>query len=267
MKIIIAGSNTNNAVSKAKSLGLYKLHSILNERKSIEDWDDDNHFLMVDSGAHSWNKKHDHVGMSSKMKLKPAEEFIEFYFNFIKKNKNRNFVWVEFDVYKDLPRDQIDDFYSRVMQLGIKGYFMRVYHEYLDPEPGCYDTLKLWILQGQKYIGIGADNYNNFNDIFHITKDKIKLHGFALTRREVIEKYPFYSVDSTSPLSTVIFGRYSRPILNYVGRDDIFKRKSIECFHNDDTRLMNAMIEVKQTQDYITQLWKEKGVIWKDIRN
>lgn len=265
MKIIVAGSNTRNVEEKCIENGLCKLYSILNEKKEIERWNDE-HFLMVDSGAHSWNKFHDHVGMKSSSKLKPASEFIEYYFEFIKANKEKKVVWVEFDVYNDLPMSVIDDFYKRVMDLGIAGKFIRVYHHYLDKEPGNYDTLRKWIDEGQTYIGMGADNIDNFNDIFYITRDKIKLHGFALTRIPIIEKYPFFSVDSTSPLSTVIFGRYSRPILAFNERDDIFKAKSIECFDDDWQRLEKAVIETKMAQDYITNLWAKKGVIWQDLK-
>ena len=235
MKIIVAGSNTRNAEEKCIENGLCKLYSILHEKKQIEAWNDD-HFLMVDS------------------------------FDFIKSNKDKKVVWVEFDVYDDLPMSVMDDFYDRVMALGIAGKFIRVYHHYLDKEPGNYDTLHKWINQGQTYIGMGPDNMDNFDDIFAITRDKIKLHGFALTRIPVIEKYPFWSVDSTSPLSTVIFGRYSRPILSFNERDDIYKAKSIQCFDDDWVRLERAIIETKKAEDYITSLWAIKGIVWEDLK-
>jgi hypothetical protein len=265
MKIIVAGSNTNNAEKHCIDNGLSKLYSILNERRLIEAWDDKN-LLMVDSGAHSWNKKHDHVGMVSKTKLKPAGEFIEEYFQFIKKHKDKKVIWVEFDVYKDLKKNEIDDFYKRVMDLGIAGKFIRVYHHYIDPQEGNYETLEKWIDEGQTYIGMGADNMENFDDIFSITKNDVALHGFALTRIPIIEKYPFFSVDSTSPLSTVIFGRYTKPVMNFKGRHEVAKAKSIECYHEDEERLRNAIIETKVTQDYVTKLWTKKGIEWNDIK-
>ena len=264
MKIIIAGSNTNGAEKLCIKHRLFKLYSILNEKKLIVNWDDKED-LMVDSGAHSWNKVHDHFGMVGKKKLQPAAKFIEYYFEFIKKHKDKRVIWVEFDVYKDLPIEVIDDFYNRVMHLGIKGKFIRVYHHYLDPIEGDYSTLKKWIAEGQTFIGLGADNLPNFDDIFSITKDKIKFHGFALTRLPVIEKYPFFSVDSTTPLSTIIFGRYSKPVFGYEGRDAIEKIKSISCFDTNGERLENAIIEAKKTENYITELWKTKGVEWKEL--
>tara|TARA_B100000953_G_scaffold300250_1_gene304406 strand:+ start:3536 stop:4336 length:801 start_codon:yes stop_codon:yes gene_type:complete len=264
MKIIIAGSNTRGCESVVKRLNMSKLYSVLNEKKLIENWDD-NYSLMVDSGAHSYNKKHEHLGMKSNAKLKPAEDFLKDYFKLIKKHKDKKVVWVELDVYKDLPESVLDRFYNDVMDLGIAGKLIRVYHWYNDPREGDYTTLEKWINQGQKYIGLGADNLKNFDDIFSMTKNEVKYHGFALTRIPVIEKYPFYSVDSTSPLSTVIFGRYTRPILAFNEREDILKSKSIECYHEDEERLENAILETKQTEEYITKLWQKRGVTWEDV--
>lgn len=263
MKIIIAGSDTRDCEEKCKKFNIPKLYSILNEKKQIERWDDD-YSLMVDSGAHSWNKEDiTPTGMKRTSKIRPAEEFINFYFDFIKEHRAKKVVWVEFDVYGRLGIEQIDAFYDKVMSLGISGYFMRVYHPMLDN--ASFSTLKKWIKDGHTYIGIGNDSTPYLDDIFAITKDKVRLHGFAMTKLGLMEKYPFYSVDSTSPLSTVIFGRYSRPIMAFSERDDISKISSIECYDDDWARLENAILETKKTQKYITELWAKKGVIWKDL--
>jgi hypothetical protein len=263
MKIIVAGSNASNSSEVCRELGLYKLHSILNEKRDIENWDD-SHFLMVDSGAHSWNKKDlAHVGMASKKKLPDAKEFLYTYIQFIKKHKDKKMVFVEFDVYNTLPYKYITDKYNEIMDIGGNFKLIRVYHEMLDG--GSLDILRKWIDEGQDYIGVGADCAPIFDKIFSITKDKIKLHGFAMTKLPYIEKYPFWSVDSTSPLTTVIFGRYTTPIMNFKGREDVARQKSIECYHEDDERLRNALIETKMTQDYIDELWKKRGIEWKDL--
>lgn len=264
MKVIVAGSDTRNCENIVVREKMCKLYSMLNERKMIEKYNDEN-FLMVDSGAHSWNKEGiTPIGMKRSSKLKPAEDFIEFYFEFIKEHKNKKFVWVEFDVYGHLPVEQIDEFYNRVKALKIKGYFMRVYHPMLDG--GSLEVLKKWIATGDEYIGIGNDSTPYLDDIFLLTKDKVKLHGFAMTKVGLMEKYPFFSVDSTSPLSTVIFGRYTRPIMAFNEREDIYKAKSIECFHDDWERLENAILETKKTQEYITELWLKKGIKWEDLK-
>tara|TARA_R100000805_G_C3612533_1_gene113376 strand:- start:680 stop:1477 length:798 start_codon:yes stop_codon:yes gene_type:complete len=264
MKIIVAGSNTRGVEDYCKKYHVPKLYSILNEKKDIEKWDD-KHFLMVDSGAHSWNKETiTKIGLKRHSKIKPANEFINTYFNFIKQHKDKKVIWVEFDVYGHLPLETIDEFYNEVKKLNIAGKFIRVYHPILDN--GDLTILKKWINQGQDYIGIGNDSTNILHKIFSLTKDKIKIHGFAMTKLPLMEKYPFFSVDSTSPLSTVIFGRYTKPIMNFNEKKDIYASKSIECFQNDEERLENAVKETKETEKYITKLWKEKKVIWNDIK-
>ena len=264
MKIIIAGSNTRNVEFQVKKYGGTKLYSILNEKKQIQEWDDD-FFLMVDSGAHSWNKETiTKIGMKRTSKLKPAAEFMRYYFNFIKKHAHRKLIFVEFDVYGHLPVEQIDKMYEEVMALNPVARFIRVYHPILDG--GSLDVLRKWIDEGQEYIGIGNDSTPILDDIFALTRDKVKLHGFAMTKLGLMEKYPFFSVDSTSPLSTVIFGRYTRPIMSFNERDDIAAMKSIECFHLDHERIERAVIETLRTEKYATELWAKKGVIWEDLK-
>jgi macrodomain Ter protein organizer (MatP/YcbG family) len=264
MKIIVAGSNTRDAEKICKENKVMKLYSLLNERKLIENWDDE-HLLMVDSGAHSWNKEGiTPVGMKRNSKLKPAREFYDFYLDFIQQHKDKKVVWVEFDVYGHLPVSLIDDFYDQVMSMNISGKFMRVYHPMLDD--GSMSVLKKWMNQGHEYIGIGNDSTNMLDEIFHLTRDQTKLHGFAMTKLGLMEKYPFFSVDSTSPLSTVIFGRYTRPIMAFNERSDISEAKSIECFDDDWDRIENAIIETKKTEDYVTELWSKKGIQWQDLK-
>lgn len=221
--------------------------------------------MIVDSGAHSWNKVDlHHVGMTSKTKLPDPKEFLDNYVDFIKKHKEKKVVFVEFDVYNTLSYEYITEKYNEIKS--IKGNFkiMRVYHESIDG--GSLEVLKKWIDEGQDYIGVGADCAPIFDKIFSLTKDKIKIHGFACTRLPYITKYPFFSVDSTSPLSTVIFGRYTKPIMAFNEKEDIAKIKSIECFDDDWDRLEKAIIETKTTENYITELWNKKGVKWEELK-
>jgi hypothetical protein len=263
MKILVAGSDTRNAEALCIKHGASKLYSILNEKKQIERWNDE-HFLMVDSGAHSWNKETiTKVGMKRSSKLKPASEFIKHYVDFIEQHIHKRLVFVEFDVYGHLPSEQIDEVAKHINSLNGKAKFLRVYHPMLDN--GDLSVLKKWIDEGYEYIGIGNDSVDHIDSIFSLTKDKIKLHGFAMTKLGLMQQYPFFSVDSTSPLSTVIFGRYSRPIMGFNEREDIARIKSIECFDDDYVRIEKAIIETVKTEKYITELWKKKGVIWEDL--
>jgi len=264
MMIMVAGSNTRGVVGQCLKYGVPKLYSMLNEKKEIEKWDHDL-FLLVDSGAHTWNKETiTKVGMKGKKKLKPAKQFIEEYFEFIKKHGHKKLAFIEFDVYGHLDKEYINEFYYRVQRLKLTAKFIRVYHPILDGDTG--DVLRQWVNEGQEYVCIANDSLHMLDKIFSITRDKCRVHGLAITKLKQMEKYPFFSVDSTSPLSTVIFGRYSRPVMGFNERDDIRKANSIECYHEDEERIENAIIEVKKTQDYVTKLWTKKGVTWPNLK-
>lgn len=267
MKIIAAGgsNSTNLYEDHVKEFGLIKLYSMLNERTLIDRWDD-NYPLVVDSGAHTWNKHSiTKVGMKGKSKLKPARDFYKFYEEYITKNKHKKFVFIELDTYGDLSKEEIDDYYYRISSMeDMTAKFVRVYHPVLDG--GNLDTIRKWMDEGQDYIFIANDSLHLLDDIFYLTQDKIKVHGLAMTKPKLMQKYPFFSVDSTSPLATVIFGRYSRPIMSMDERKDIIDRSSIKCFDDDYNRLRKAVIEVKETEDLMTDLWTKKGVTWPELK-
>ncbi len=86
-----------------------------------------------------------------------------------------------------------------------------------------------------------------------------------MTKLPLMERYPFYSVDSTSPLASVIFGKYSLPQMKYKKRAEVIKEKSTECFHDDHERMEKCIKDLIVVQDYITEFWEKKGVTWQDI--
>lgn len=263
MKILVAGSNTRGAQELCLKHGAPKLYSFLNERSLIEKWDDKD-LLMVDSGAHTWNKEViTTFAAPKKKKIEPAETFIRKYFDFFKAHCHKRMVFVEFDVYGHLPIEWIDQLYKRVMLLNPVAKFMRVYHPILDN--GSLDTMRKWIDEGQDYIGIGNDSMGILDDIFMLTRDKVRLHGFAMTKMPLMERYPFFSCDSTSPLSSVIFGKYSVPPMKFKKRAEVIAEKSIECYHDDYERIENCIKELKICEKYVTDLWTLKGITWKEL--
>lgn len=262
MKIFIAGTDARENDKSCRAQNAPKLYSIMDSRKSIREWND-KHLLMVDSGAHTYNKTtNTKVGYKVRAKVPEVKQYSIDYLNYIKANKHKKFIWVELDVYGHMSIEEIDKMYNKVMGFGISGRFIRVYHPSMDG--GTLRELKKWISEGQDYIGIGNDSKDILDDIFNITQDKIRLHGFAMTKLDLLHKYPFYSADSTTPLSTIIFGKYTRPIMNYADKDAIIKMKSVEAFQPDEERLFDSIAEAMKTQQYFTQLWRERGVVWDD---
>lgn len=261
MKILVAGSPTNGADKLCIKHDVGKLYSILNEKKYIAEWDR-GQFLLVDSGAHSWNKSTiNKVGMHGSKKLPDIYTHAKEYMEFMEKHKDKRVTFVELDCYGNMPKDYIDGMYKDIKSMNGNFEIMRVYHPILDG--GDMSVLKGWIDEGQAYIGLGLEAMPMFDKIFSLTRDKIKYHGFAMTRVEVIEKYPFFSVDSTTPISTVIFGTRTKKYLKVYGRDEIVRQRSPRILTEDTARLEEAIIDVKRTENYITALWEKRGVTWK----
>src|SRR5210317_1883532 len=99
MKILIAGTDARDNDRICRELKAPKLYSIMDSKKSIREWDDDL-LLMVDSGAHTYNKTtNTKVGYTVRSKVPEVKQYAKDYIKFIRDNKHRKFVWVELDVY------------------------------------------------------------------------------------------------------------------------------------------------------------------------
>lgn len=93
------------------------------------------------------------------------------------------------------------------------------------------------------------------NYVFSMTKNKIKVHGLAITNQKYNEAWPFYSIDSTTWLSPSIYGR-SMLIKN----DSLLKyrnktRHYLERINHDINYWLNF-------EKQITDLWGKRGIKW-----
>lgn len=91
--------------------------------------------------------------------------------------------------------------------------------------------------------------------VFKDIKGNYKTHGLAATSKKILERYPFYSVDSINWKAPLLFGRSAASdnrSISKIARDgnnhyDILKRE-VEYYKN--------------LQDYITRLWESRGIKW-----
>lgn len=237
-----------------------RLHSILNEREAIKKWAYPNK-LMVDSGAHSWNKLGMHsIGGAAKSTLPNIHDHMKFYMDFMEQHKDRPYVFVELDCYAHMAKSVIDGCYKEVMEMpGRQFEFIRVYHPSIDG--GTLTELQRWVDEGQKYIGIGNDSQQHYGKIFRITRDQVKLHCFACTKMDVLEKYPFFSVDSTTALAP---GRYGGALVGgrYIGRDKLKERRSIDLVKSVEQKTNDSVSQLMNAQRYFTELWAQRGITW-----
>lgn len=264
MRLLAAGAPIKAYIDMCVKYRCAKLYSALTERKAIDAWDDALP-LMVDSGAHSWNKTtitkvHAHRVSS---KLPPIKTHANSYLEWIFARRQRSVTWVELDCYGVLDRDYVDGMYRDVMAFGLAGDFIRVYHPVLDG--GTLRTLEEWIDEGQTYIGIGNDSTHLLPAIFARTRDRVKLHGFAMTKPEVLKRYPFFSADSTTPLATMMYGSlFDGDSFKQIGVHKLIKERSPHKLSQPVERLDMALRDFKKSERYLTDLWRHKGVDWGD---
>ena len=104
---------------------------------------------------------------------------------------------------------------------------------------------------------------------FSIIKDNCKVHGFGMTGMDILERYPWYSVDSTSWIEASRRGTYyefKNGVMKQIPTSD--KRKatfnSIKYSGKQKgmwrPRLIHSIKEWLKLEEYITELWEKKGI-------
>lgn len=263
MKIFAAGSGSKALMGQAQTLGVNKLYSALNEAKQIEQWPGHQE-LLVDSGAHSWNKStitSGHVGKVLKAKgLPDIDDWMKSYKQFIHKLKDTNHIFVELDVYGIKGVKIVDDYVKSIYEETGKR-LLRVYHPVLDG--GSCETMLKWAEEGYPYLGVANDSLDILDKVFKITKDKIKVHGFAITKHNYLYKYPFYSVDSTTVISGLLYGGIFEYPLKFTGKDKLIKYRRKELAYDNDMNSLHSFDELLKVERLFTDLWTKRGVIWK----
>lgn len=141
-------------------------------------------------------------------------------------------------------------------------YIMPVYHgnEWLDPN--TKDLLDYYI-EYFPYIALGGmagkensqEDINRFlNYVFKKTYNKTMIHGLGLTGKPKLQKYPFFSVDSTSWMSVSRFAN-SKVYSPEMAKVNARKRHWKENIANE------IPYWLKLEKD-ITKLWKMRGIEW-----
>lgn len=99
----------------------------------------------------------------------------------------------------------------------------------------------------------------------------VKVHGYGVTSQFLLERYPFYSVDSSSSIMTCAMGRVMRfkngkmsnyktsykphPHLEFV---DI---KTPDIKKHLERKLQNSKEQLKLAK-HVTELWSARGITW-----
>lgn len=83
-----------------------------------------------------------------------------------------------------------------------------------------------------------------------------KVHAFGITGDKLLERYPFYSADSTSWLAYARFGNSlwgGTPLTKFVAKT---KPGHGKC--------KSEVLYIKQRALHLTRLWERRGIVWDD---
>lgn len=219
--------------------------------------------LFIDSGAFSANSRGKVIDINN-------------YIKFIKQNINEITVYAGLDVIGDYKKTR-----TNVEEMERQGLRPLPTFHYGSP----IDELKR-MLEKYNYIAIGGlvpiikrkDVINKFLDSVFSEMGKgkvIKLHGFGLTTQSLLEKYPFYSCDSTAAIMGGGMGRIvefkNGKLTNTAWRKteqtgkhiDLMDRMNKEGSAHLERRIHNIK-EMIKFEKYITELWAKRGIVWNE---
>lgn len=253
--LYFAGQQAKEVDEYLQSRNALRLFSQVNERKGIQDWQADGYAdrLFIDSGAFSVA----HNGKTVD---------IDVYIDYINSNPDIP-IFVELDVIpfpvlntvtaKECCEASWQNYLYMKERVTSPCFLLPLYH-FGEPKDALKRILNTEV-NGKlpEYIGIGGrhgvstelqDKY--FHEIFAIIQKsdnpKVKVHAFGMTVLKLLEKFPFYSADSTTWLQLGINGNINTKaygILNVSERGK-FNKDNVNSFSDELREKVEA--ELKQ---------------------
>ena len=218
---------------------------------------------FLDSGAYGALKKGSQID-------------IDEYINFVKANRQMIDIYATLDVIGDYKATNVNTDY--IEQQGLNP--LPVYHygsprKELDRLIERYDYIALG---GLVALSLQQDRLIQWLDYcYAVIQDKIKIHGFGVTAYKLLQRYPFYSVDSTAWLRAIHYGRF----VNYDGSSHDRRIKDYRTFELMNTRIYDedgkkfpesrriyykvlgdSIKELDKRIQEITNIWTKRGVTW-----
>ena len=207
-RIFLAGSESE---AKFKSLMEMKAKSVLVSHWTIRKDPDfvkrhkdkyPNVDLIIDSGAYSL------MVQKTTPTVSDCERYKDKYVKWINRNRDYIFAAVELDLDKVVGKSRVDQWREKIFRpLSEKVPIIFVFHHQVHPPE--YWT---YLCRTHPYIGIGSTQGGTLNAplikrMLNEARDYLaKVHGFGFTASTEIQDYSFYSIDSTTWLSSSMYG-------------------------------------------------------------
>lgn len=212
--------------------------------------------VFVDSGAYS-------------VKMSSAQILLDEYCEWLHSKKDNINVYANLDVINS----EVESWKNQkaMEKRGLSP--MPVFHV---GEPFSYFQA---MVHQYTYIGIGVtrelpvkEKLYWLDRCFALSKDRVAIHGFGVTRIDWLLRYPFYSVDSTSWVMSASNGMVLElDGCKIKGRSYKNQKKANHKtigLADQDTELkycqraIHNAFEYKKVEDLITRIWRERGVKW-----
>lgn len=254
--------------------GCAKLFSYLNDKKEIEQFikDKKNNLLFVDSGAYSVA----HAG-----KTVDIDEYIKF----INDHADNCDAFAELDsipfpvLNHTTSQKSIEESYKNYLymheRINCPEKLLYVFH-FGEPQDKFLEIINTPI-NGKlpEYIGIGGrhgvstkaqEKYfeRMFEIIKHSKNPNVKVHAFGMTVLDLLEKYPFYSADSTTWLMLGINGNIITRTNGIISVAQKSLNDAQSFLNMDEEHQQKILIELNNygfTLDEVTKDYK-KRLIW-----
>lgn len=234
--------------------------------------------MVIDSGAHTFFNQ---VGISvtggkSTGKAQDPEEYFGRYLEWADIWKDTFDYFVDLDLQQIVGRPKVAEWRKRIIDRGLGEKCIPVFHA-MEPFSEWERMVNEW---PSRYIGIeglrahtnGILPYNKF--LRYAYENGCRVHGFAFTRQSLCERFPFYSVDSSSWTASYRYGRYyvwdGRRLRNVDSNARSTRLVGLPPSLWSDKRTPEATLE-KMTRSaeeflsmgrFVTDLWERRGIDW-----
>jgi hypothetical protein len=241
--------------------------------------------IIIDSGAHSFFVQSDEIKAATNVKAKSKvketpDEYFQKYLDWIQLNWVYFDYFVELDIGEIVGQEKVIQWRNQLRERGFYKKCLPVFH----PAVMTWDDyMEMLITCESGYVGIEGIRSPSFvipyrKYIKEAYQLGIKIHGFAMTKRDSLEEFPFYSVDSNSWKSGIMYGAGLKVTDNgietvrYRNKNDFGRtagKIDVDVVFGEDKAASSAMIlsetskAYAQMQKHYTELWTQRNIIWK----
>jgi len=214
--------------------------------------------IMLDSGAHTLQK--------GKVSI-DFDKYVDSYIDFLKKYGKYFEAFVELDVDNIVGLERVEKWTEKITK-EVGRQPIVVWHR--------GRGFDYWKKMCEKYEYVGFSGFvsgtgqgevpNKYVGIFlNVAKqNKTKVHGFGYTKPELVKRYNFYSVDSSSWLIGCRWGGVcvfnGKSLVMYSKKQFYEKYKKFNNLTNFDINYFNAS-NWKRYSEYINEYWRTKNGI------